>query len=62
MVKSDRVTWGSCMVACGDADGMVAGNTRHFSATVDKLAQSVGSRENEILLVYVYMYQREKPF
>ncbi len=49
MVKSDRVTWGSCMVACGDADGMVAGNTRHFSATVDKLAQSVGARENEIL-------------
>jgi len=49
MVKSDRVTWGSCMVACGDADGMVAGNTRHFSATVDKLAQSVGTRENEIL-------------
>ena len=37
------------MVACGDADGMVAGNTRHFSATVDKLAQSVGTRENEIL-------------
>ncbi len=49
MVKSDRVTWGSCMVACGDADGMVAGNTRHFSATVEKLAQSVGTRENEIL-------------
>ena len=49
MVKSDRVTWGSCMVACGDADGMVAGNTRHFSATVEKLAQSVGTREKEIL-------------
>ena len=37
------------MVACGDADGMVAGNTRHFSATVDKLAQSIGTRVNEIL-------------
>ncbi len=49
MVKSDRVTWGSCMVACGDADGMVAGNTRHFSATVDKLSQSVGTRDNEML-------------
>ncbi|MAV49113.1 MAG: NADP-dependent malic enzyme [Pelagibacteraceae bacterium] len=49
MVKSDRVTWGSCMVACGDADGMVAGNTRHFSATVDKLSQSVGARSNEVL-------------
>ncbi len=49
MVKSDRVTWGSCMVACGDADGMVAGNTRHFSATVEKLSQSVGTRDNEML-------------
>jgi malate dehydrogenase (oxaloacetate-decarboxylating)(NADP+) len=49
MVKSDRVTWGSCMVACGDADGMVAGNTRHFSATVEKLSQSVGARDNEML-------------
>jgi len=49
MVKSDRVTWGSCMVACGDADGMVAGNTRHFSATVNKLTQSVGTRKDEIL-------------
>ena len=49
MVKSDRVTWGSCMVACGDADGMVAGNTRHFSATVNKLTQTVGTRKDEIL-------------
>ena len=49
MVKSDRVTWGSCMVACGDADGMVAGNTRNFSETLSKLQNSIGPRENEIL-------------
>jgi malate dehydrogenase (oxaloacetate-decarboxylating)(NADP+) len=49
MVKSDRVTWGSCMVACGDADGMVAGNTRNFSETLSKLQSSIGPRENEIL-------------
>ena len=49
MVKSDRVTWGSCMVACGDADGMVAGNTRNFSETLSKLQSSIGSRKNEIL-------------
>ena len=49
MVKSDRVTWGSCMVACGDADGMVAGNTRNFSETLLKLQSSIGPRENEIL-------------
>ena len=57
MVKVRPSNWGSCMVACGDADGMVAGNTRHFSATVDKLAQSVGTRENEILLAYAFMYK-----
>ena len=49
MVKSDRVTWGSCMVACGDADGMVAGNTRNFSETLSKLQSSIGPRKNEIL-------------
>ena len=49
LVKTDRVTWGSCMVACGDADGMVAGNTRHYAATVDKLMQSIGSRDDEIV-------------
>jgi malate dehydrogenase (oxaloacetate-decarboxylating)(NADP+) len=49
MVKSDRVIWGSCMVSSGDADGMVAGNTRHFTATLEKLKQTVGPRENEVL-------------
>ena len=43
------------MVACGDADGMVAGNTRHFSATVEKLAQSVGTREKKSFLAYASM-------
>ena len=49
MVKSDRVTWGSCMVSCGDADGMVAGNTRNFSETLSKLQDTIGVRDNEIL-------------
>lgn len=49
LVKTDRVTWGSCMVSCGHADAMVTGNTRHYAATVEKLMQSVGPRENELV-------------
>ena len=37
LVRNDRVTWGSCMVACGDADAMVTGGTRHHAATIEKL-------------------------
>src|SRR5210317_1745891 len=47
LVKTDRTTWGSCMVSCGDADAMVTGNTRHYAATVEKLMMAVGPRENE---------------
>ena len=47
LVKTDRTTFGSCMVSCGDADAMVTGNTRHYAATVEKLMQSVGPRQDE---------------
>ena len=33
LVRNDRVIWGSCMVACKDADAMVTGNTRIFIFT-----------------------------
>ena len=36
LVRNDRVIWASCMVACGDADGAVTGNTRRFGASLDK--------------------------
>ena len=29
------------MVACGDADGAVTGNTRRFGASLDKIKQVV---------------------
>ena len=39
LVRNDRVIWASCMVACGDADGAVTGNTRRFGASFDKVTQ-----------------------
>jgi len=49
LVRNDRVIWSSCMVACGDADGAVTGNTRRFGASLDKIKQVVEPRKGEIM-------------
>ena len=49
LVRNDRVIWASCMVACGDADGAVTGNTRRFGASLDKIKQVVEARTGEIM-------------
>jgi len=49
LVRNDRVIWASCMVACGDADGAVTGNTRRFGASLDKIKQVVAPRPGEIM-------------
>ena len=49
LVRNDRVVWASCMVACGDADGAVTGNTRRFGASLDKIKQVVNPRKGEIM-------------
>ncbi|MDA7572722.1 phosphate acyltransferase [Candidatus Pelagibacter sp.] len=49
LVRNDRVIWASCMVACGDADGAVTGNTRRFGASLDKVKQVVDPRPGEIM-------------
>ena len=37
------------MVACGDADGAVTGNTRRFGASLEKIKQVVDVRNGEIM-------------
>jgi len=49
LVRNDRVVWASCMVACGDADGAVTGNTRRFGASLEKIKQVVDPRPGEIM-------------
>ena len=49
LVRNDRVIWASCMVACGDADGAVTGNTRRFGASLKKINQVVKARPGEIM-------------
>tara|TARA_B100000963_G_scaffold357526_1_gene379965 strand:- start:1297 stop:3582 length:2286 start_codon:yes stop_codon:yes gene_type:complete len=49
LIRNDRVIWASCMVACGDADGAVTGNTRRFGASLEKIKQVVDARSGEIM-------------
>ena len=49
LIRNDRVIWSSCMVACGDADAMVTGNTRRYSASLEKITQVVEPRTGEIM-------------
>ncbi len=49
LVRNDRVIWTACMVACGDADGAVTGNTRRFGASLKKIKQVVNARPGEIM-------------
>ena len=58
MVRNDRVTWGTCMVANGDADAMVTGGTRHHAATMEKLLKVTEARPGEIVFGLSLMVSR----
>jgi len=58
LVRNDRVTWGTCMVACGDADAMVTGNTRRYTSTLDKVERVVDPRPGEIVFGLNIMVNR----
>tara|TARA_B100001173_G_scaffold24208_1_gene19175 strand:- start:1441 stop:3726 length:2286 start_codon:yes stop_codon:yes gene_type:complete len=49
LVRNDRVVWATSMVACGDAEGAVTGNTRRFGASLEKIQQVVNVRDGEIM-------------
>src|SRR6202008_3465165 len=41
LVNQDRNVFGSCMVALGDADGMVTGVTRNYSTALDDVRRVI---------------------
>ncbi|MFM8746256.1 MAG: NADP-dependent malic enzyme [Aestuariivirga sp.] len=44
MVNQDRNVFAACMVAMGDADAMVTGLTRNFSAALDNVRHAIDNR------------------
>ena len=49
MVNTDRNVFGSCMLACGHADGMVTGVTRNFDVALNNVQMALDPREGERL-------------
>ena len=47
LVRNDRIAWGASMIACKDADAMVTGNIRHYTASIEKLKKVVDPRSGE---------------
>ena len=47
LVRNDRIAWGASMIACKDADAMVTGNIRHYTASIEKLRKVVDPRSGE---------------
>ncbi|RPH02584.1 MAG: NADP-dependent malic enzyme [Candidatus Pelagibacter sp. TMED153] len=47
LVRNDRIAWGASMIACKDADAMVTGNIRHYTASIEKLKKVVDPRPGE---------------
>ena len=49
IIRNDRVIWSACMVANGDADAMITGNTRRYSSSLEKIIKVVDPRPGEIM-------------
>jgi malate dehydrogenase (oxaloacetate-decarboxylating)(NADP+) len=50
MVNTDRNIFSACMVAMGDADGMVAGVTRNYSTVLDDVKKVIDQQEHHQLI------------
>jgi len=60
LIRNDRVMFGSCMVASGDADAMVTGNTRRYSASLDKIKRVMPPRPGEIMFALSMVVSKGK--
>ena len=58
MVNQDRNVFAACMVAMGDADGMVTGLTRSFGVSVDDVTRVIDCKSNEMLMTVTMVIAR----
>ena len=60
LIRNDRVIWASCMVACGDADAMVTGNTRRYWSSLEKIKKLLIPDLGKLCLVLNLVVNRGK--
>lgn len=49
MVKNDRNIFASCMLACGQGDGMVTGLTRNYTRSLENVRMVIPRRNKEVV-------------
>ncbi|HJK86252.1 MAG TPA: NADP-dependent malic enzyme [Candidatus Megaira endosymbiont of Nemacystus decipiens] len=55
MVKTDKNIFSACMVACGDADGLITGLTKNFYDSLKDIQKVIPTKENQRLMGYSIM-------
>jgi malate dehydrogenase (oxaloacetate-decarboxylating)(NADP+) len=58
MVNQDRNVFAACMVACGDADAMVTGETRNYFQAFDEVARVIGAKAGSRIFGYALLVSR----
>lgn len=59
MVKTDRNIFAACMVACGDADGMVTGLTKNYTTCLEDTLKVIDPKSGHIVFSYSILVARE---
>ncbi len=58
LVNQDRNIFAACMVACGDADALVTGETRNYFTAFDEVARVIGPRQGRRIFGYALLLSR----
>jgi len=58
MVNQDRNVFAACMVACGDADAMVTGETRNYFTAFEEVVRVIGPRAQCCIFGFALLISR----
>ena len=58
MVNQDRNVFAACMVACGDADAMVTGETRNYFTAYEEVVRVLGPKEGSRIFGFAILVSR----
>ena len=60
LVKKDKNIFSSCMLACGDADSMVTGVTKSYTASLEDVLKVIEQKKNSILFSYSILITQDR--
>jgi malate dehydrogenase (oxaloacetate-decarboxylating)(NADP+) len=58
LVNQDRNVFAACMVACGDADALVTGETRNYFTAFEDVARVIGPRPGRLIFGFALLLSR----